>query len=499
MNKYNPTWGSKFTNEEIEEARRSGRLLSMELELSRACNLRCIYCYAESGKALENELTLSEIKDAVDQAMDLGARRIIVLGGGEPVAHPDIITILQYIYKKGAAIDMFSNATLITQELAQAFRSLDVNLVIKMNSMRRDVQDYLAGRPGTFDKIRHGLDCLQKAGYPAADLDLGVQTIICRQNFEELPEMWTWIRQQGMIPYFETITLQGRARKHSDLQVSPQEVYDLFHELSALDRKHFNMEWDPHPPVAGLTCNRHLYTCTLTVHGNIYPCPGVDIAVGNIRNKRLYDILNQSIVIKELRGIRKNIKGGCRNCESSSFCYGCRGMAYQFTGDYLAADPLCWKNPEHIYFKIPYPLSAKGLVPHKRPMRMVDRVMYADKDASGVVEATIRKDCIYMDQQNLFAEEAMVELMAQSFAAVCGSLDSISGGNRGTGYLAGVKQTRIQAPARAGDVLTVEVRPTGRFAGFVIVSSRVSKEGELLAEGELKIWQAPSDEQEDQP
>lgn len=348
MNECKPSWGTHFSVDDIEQARLSGRLLSMELELSRACNLRCIYCYAESGTAMENELNLTEITGVVDQALELGARRIIVLGGGEPLAYPQIMPTLRYIHKKGAAIDLFTNGTLLTPEIADEFMALGVNPVIKMNSMRPDVQDLLADKQGTFDMIRQGLGHLLHAGYPSERLPLGVQTIICRQNIDELPDMWTWIRQENMVPYFETITLQGRALKNPGLQVTPNELHVLFQTLSGIDRKSFGIEWEPHPPVAGLTCTRHLYTCTITVQGDVYPCPGVDIAVGNIHRQKLAQILRESPVIQELRNIRQNIKGACRNCELHKSCYGCRGMAYQHTGDYLAADPLCWKNPDRI-------------------------------------------------------------------------------------------------------------------------------------------------------
>ncbi len=349
MNECKYSWGNHFSRHEIEQARLSGRLLSLELELSRACNLRCIYCYAESGAAWDKELEFSEITATIDQALELGARRIIVLGGGEPLAYPQIMPVLQYIHKSGAAIDLFTNATLITREIAHEFMRLGVNPVIKMNSMRPDVQDLLADKPGTFEKIQQGLGHLRQAGYPSLDLPLGVQTIICRHNIEELPGMWIWIREHGMVPYFETITLQGRALNHPDLLVSPGEIKSLFETLSDLDRKRFGVEWEPHPPVAGLTCTRHLYTCTITIQGDVFPCPGVDIAVGNIRTDRLENILRNSTVIQDLRNIRENIKGACRECELSGSCYGCRGMAYQQTGDYLAADPLCWKNPERIF------------------------------------------------------------------------------------------------------------------------------------------------------
>jgi MoaA/NifB/PqqE/SkfB family radical SAM enzyme len=69
---------------------RHNRLLTLDLETSRACNLRCIYCYANSGRKRENELSLTELRGVVDQAIRLGARVVTVIGGGEPLLYPRI-------------------------------------------------------------------------------------------------------------------------------------------------------------------------------------------------------------------------------------------------------------------------------------------------------------------------------------------------------------------------------------------------------------------------
>lgn len=74
------------------------------------------------------------------------------------------------------------------------------------------------------------------------------------------------------------------------------------------------------------------------------PCVGVTIALENIRNQRLADILKNSEVVRNLKNYREMIKGACGSCEKSSECYGCRGAAYQLTGDYLASDPTCWRH-----------------------------------------------------------------------------------------------------------------------------------------------------------
>ena len=336
-------WGANFSPADIDRARLQGRLLSLELELSRVCDLRCLYCFADSGAALQDELTLSEIHGVIDQALALGIRRVVILGGGEPLLYPHVLPIMEYLAERGIGIDLFTNGTRLTPRLAEDLVRLRVAPVVKMNSLRPEVQDYLAGRDGAFAEIRRGMELLMAAGYPGKDLALGAQTVVCRQNIDELPSMWCWMRERGIIPYVELMTLQGRARPHPELNVPVEEMQALFEELADLDARLYDIHWQPRPPIAGLTCNRHAYSCTVTVTGEVLPCPGVQLPVGNIRRQPLAEILRSSRVISELRHVARHIKGACRGCELANDCYGCRGMAFQATGDYLAEDPLCWR------------------------------------------------------------------------------------------------------------------------------------------------------------
>lgn len=335
-------WGLEFSQEEIAAARARNGLLSMELELSRACNLRCVYCYAESGSPIENELTLDEIFSAIDQAVELGARKIIILGGGEPTLYKDLFKVIDYILAKNVNVDVFTNGMLIDQEKAKALYDRQVSVVIKMNSRNPEIQDMLAGHTGAFTAIQKGLQALRNAGYPDEKHTLGIETIICSQNYDELADLWTWARQRSIIPYIEMMTLQGRATDHPDLEVSIEKVQSLFEKLAKIDEEQFNSHWTPHPPLAASQCARHEYSCTVTANGEVQPCPGVNVSVGNIREQSLAEILKESKPIQELRNIRKIIKGRCGECQFGEYCYGCRGHAYQVTGDYLAEDPLCW-------------------------------------------------------------------------------------------------------------------------------------------------------------
>lgn len=339
--------GMEFSPEEIAECRNRKGLLSMELELSRICNLRCLYCYASSGQALENELSLEEILDVVDQAIAMGAKKIIVLGGGEPLLYPHLFEVIDHIRNQGVIADMFTNGLTLTDEVAEKLFARQVGVILKMNSRKAEIQDYLGGKEGTHAAIEKAYAALTKAGYPSEECSLGVQTIICQQNYDELPDLWRWARQQGIAPYVEAMTMQGRANEYKDLAVTPEQVRTIFEELSRIDREEFLCDWSPHPPLVASQCARHEYSCTVTSIGNIQPCVGVDLVAGNIREKKLADIIHDSEAFRDLRNIRETIKGKCKTCDVHANCYGCRGHAYHVENDYLAADPLCWLVSEN--------------------------------------------------------------------------------------------------------------------------------------------------------
>jgi radical SAM protein with 4Fe4S-binding SPASM domain len=334
--------GLEFSEEDVLATVRRNGLLSIELEMTRLCNLGCLYCYSHGGTALPDEMSLHEIKDVVMQALALGGRKIVVLGGGEPLMYEPLRELIEFIACHGLHIEMFTNGTLIDADTASFLYRHNVSVVVKRNSLDGGVQDELAGRQGTFERIERGLSHLFACGYPDADHGLGIQTIICRQNLREIPDLWRQARQRGIQPYFECMTYQGRATANADLQVSADEAGRLFRALQEIDNSEFGRRWSPHPPLAGAKCQRHLYSLLIKANGDIFPCVGVDVATGNIRHSRLADVISSSQVIQDLRHVYSNIHGACRTCRMNGECYGCRGNAYQMTGDYLSSDPFCW-------------------------------------------------------------------------------------------------------------------------------------------------------------
>jgi radical SAM protein with 4Fe4S-binding SPASM domain len=327
----------------VMEAVKGNRLLTMEIELSLRCNFSCPYCYVPKPDDFEDELAFDEVCNAVLQAKALGAGKIIILGG-EPSIHPQVKRFIQFLHNQALEIEIFTNGTGVDASLATFFHDHDVRVVLKMNSFDRKLQDKISGKKGAYDIIQSALKNLKSAGYASNGAFLAVSTVICSPNIEELPRLWRWLRDQKIVPYFEMITPQANALDNQWLFVDSMRVYQLFKTLAEIDRRHYDVHWDPQPPLVGNRCLRHMFSCLVTSKGDVTPCVGINIPMGNLRQNRLEDILARSELIRKLKNYRYTIKGPCKRCEKAEQCYGCRGAAYQMTGDYLASDPLCWKN-----------------------------------------------------------------------------------------------------------------------------------------------------------
>ncbi len=481
-------YGAEFSQEEIAEAVREGRLLSMELEFNKSCNFRCLYCYASDHAVQRDELSREEFFDLITQARELGARKMIVLGG-EPMLYPHIMEMIKFIRGLDMDVELFSNGTNITREMARELYAAGVRVVLKMNTFDEKVQDTLSGRKGAYTQIHEAFKNLKEAGYPSADRFMGISTVVCQQNIEELPKMWEWLRDQNIAPYFEMITPQGGAKEHNMLDVDSRQVEELFKRISKIDRNKYGHHWDPKPPLIGGECLRHQFSCAVNSEGDVQPCVGVTIPIGNVRKQKLREILKDSEVVQDLKMYTETIKGPCSECERLSECYGCRGAAFQMTGDYLASDPLCWKNLDRREDIMFLPVDAAQLVPHKPPMLMIDRLLEVRERAS-VTEMTVLEDMVFVGKYGTLDEASYPEIMSQAMAAQEGFRKLGSRNPQQEGFLLGIKNLEIPGSAKVGDVLRISLFKVAKYGDFGIIQGEVRKGDTVIARGELKVWQS---------
>lgn len=80
---------------------------------------------------------------------------------------------------------------------------------------------------------------------------------------------------------------------------------------------------------------------TILPNGDVIPCMLLQIKLGNVREKSIIDIWEESQILSMLRN-RRLLKDQCGKCRFRDVCAGCRGRAYEITGDFMATDPGCW-------------------------------------------------------------------------------------------------------------------------------------------------------------
>jgi len=476
----------EFPLADIEDAVKNGNLLSMEIEFSLHCNFRCPYCYVPHNSYPENELSKKEICDVILQAKDMGARKIIILGG-EPTLYPNLLEMIEFIKKQKLEVEVFTNGTKITEDFAKQLYDNNVRVVLKMNSFDENRQDMLAGKKGSFNSIKQALQNLKKVGYPSEEKFLAVSTIICRYNINELETMWQWLRDQKIVPYFEIITPQENAKYNEWLYVNSKELYNIFTRISEIDRTKYGQDWDPQPPLVGNRCLRHQFSCLVTSTGNVMPCVGVGIPIGNIRKQQLKNIIKDSEVLCDLKNHLNTIKGPCRTCEKAEYCYGCRGAAYQLTGDYLASDPLCWKNIDRQDEIIHLPVAVDEIIPQKSPMKVIDTLISVSERCADV-SVMIQKDMLFVGEDGIVDGAVYLEMMAQSIAALNGFKQIGISEPAPEGFLLGAKNFKILKQSRVGDKLTISVYKYARYGDFGVIKGTISRNDDVLARGEIKVW-----------
>ena len=453
--------GLGFSPAEIAACAERQGLLSIEIELSASNQCRCADCISKSPKSV---LPPEEILGVVDQARALGARRVILVDS-DTGPYPQLQQIIENLLRREMQVELFSGDTEITGDLGKYLLDHGINVALQIDQKSAITQ-------------------LKSA--PDMEPQLAVRMPVGSDNIEQIPVQWRWARSNNITPHVQIIT------PGTDAQLpTPESIRLLSEDLARIDHEEFNLPWPSDPALTGRSCNRHLFATHLTACGNIFPCVGVTIPLGNIRTEPLKEILSLSDVLEDLRDYQNKVKEPCRTCSKSVDCYGCRGSAYQLTGDYLAGDELCWKAESTPIESLP--IDVGHIIPHGPSIRMVDQLVQIGERRSST-RFTIPHDSLWIDSNGRLDDTAYIEIIAQSFASSHGFHLTPDERAAHRGLLLGVKDLSITGEARAGDRLLIEIRKLTRFGDFGIVEGEVRHEdGSLIATGQVKVWR-PSEE-----
>ncbi|MFO7814063.1 MAG: hypothetical protein R6V21_13945 [Pelovirga sp.] len=133
------------------------------------------------------------------------------------------------------------------------------------------------------------------------------------------------------------------------------------------------------------------------------------------------------------------------------------------------------------------PLDAQELIPHRPPMRLVERLLEVD-GKNGIVEARIASAALLTAADGMLEDLALVEIMAQSYATLKGYIDRRDQLPVRQGFLVGIKKMVCHASVQADDLLLVHIRTIAELDDFAVAEGEVRRGNEVIAEGDVKVW-----------
>ncbi|MEM2941774.1 MAG: PqqD family peptide modification chaperone [Thermoproteota archaeon] len=307
-------------------------LTSLWINVTHACNLRCLHCFRTAGEAIiRNELSTQEICGIIDEFVRLKGGTI-VFSGGEPLLRRDIIDILDYAKKRGVPeVHLLTNGTLITSEIARRLKKLEpMSIQVSIDGSTAETHNKIRGE-GSFERVINGIRRLKEAGF---NRSLTVAMTIMKINKHEIEDFVSFAEKLGANGvHFPVFQDTGRGLKNRELlNLSPDDVREVFQRLAAIWRR------QPHKVRVSLNldilkfltvvkinyCGAGVGLWSIEPDGRVQPCAGLSdrrFTAGNIRKQSLKEIISKSPITKKFRSLDVQ-RSQCASCELRFVCGG---------------------------------------------------------------------------------------------------------------------------------------------------------------------------------
>ena len=336
--------------------------------VTRKCNLKCKHCYSDAtDEQAPDELLTEEAIRLLDEIANWDIK-LLIFDGGEPLYRDDFFDIAKYAAQKGLRVVIGSNGTLIDTDVAKQLKASGVMAVqISIDGAEAQTHDQFRGEVGAFDKALEGAKSCREAGLP---FQFGMT--IRRSTLNEIPDMLKLALESGAIAaeFFDLVQVPRVKKDIPEEVLTPDErkkvmiwlaeaqkdcpiiirvpgcpMYTLILQEKNIQPKHFPANLLKRIPYYGRGCAAGMPKGYLTIlpNGDVIPCMLLQVKLGNVREESITRIWNNSQILSKLRN-RNLLVGECGRCIYRDKCAGCRGRAFEETGNIMATDSGCWVN-----------------------------------------------------------------------------------------------------------------------------------------------------------
>lgn len=313
------------------------KLEHIDIEVNHRCNLACRHCSARAAKGrYPNELSVSEIKSILSDAVPLGLNKI-GLTGGEPLFDvPKLTEIANFCLKElKIPIHMHTNGTLVQEEHCMPGGILSLFEAVSVTFLGGDAKthEYMTGIKDSFEKTLRGAELIAKFKLPLTCYYIPTHGTC--SSFKELtPQLYQLgirrIRAMALAP-------SGRARPiYGETAPLPDEIQQFEKDLLGARDKygiHIEAGYCTRLSMSGLEvlnghddCMSGRNRVHINSKGDVFPCTAAsgvkELRLGNLVNNgtNLKSIWASSKVINQIREIHEHILPECEKCLLSPKC-----------------------------------------------------------------------------------------------------------------------------------------------------------------------------------
>jgi len=319
-----------------EQIKSNHKLRIVHLKLTNECNLRCKYCYANSGVKSEI-LSFNKLVQLAEEVSSLSPSVEYVLSGGEPLLHPDCLNFTEKIKSNGNQAHLLSNGILINRNNAERISQLCDLVKISLDGASEQTHSLTRGK-NNYNKVIDAIDLLL-----GLNVNLLVAMTVTRKNLHEIPIL---VNRYGSNLTFQPFFHAGRGRNHENLALSGKEYYDSLSSIPGVN------PMGAINKVLSRAKKRGIFKCAIgdsevsvSESGDVFPCQMLDdplFKAGNIYKSSFHDIYYNSKELINIRKLTVNNIQGCESCPVRLICGGaCRARTFHEQGQIDISGSFC--------------------------------------------------------------------------------------------------------------------------------------------------------------
>lgn len=200
--------------------------LSIQIEITESCNLKCPFCYNNSGLVKKTNLPMEKWKRFLLDLMELGGVFQCAFSGGEPLLYKnEIFELMDMLHNDHTGLMLITNGYYLDKCFIERIQNFNWYWIqISIDSYNSTIHDQLRGITGSFDKAVAAVKLLKKYGLPVA-----ISSVICSLNIMNIVGIVKLAFELGVeLVLFSPVLPIGRTASNTQLQLdsSQKELYN---------------------------------------------------------------------------------------------------------------------------------------------------------------------------------------------------------------------------------------------------------------------------------